>query len=90
MLPAIGEATMQHTVRANYDSEMHDSSIITSSLPFSTTVQASQHLKQPESPSPLSASHLPDLYTPSSAQYFEPLSPGCYRDLQASPYHVKH
>jgi len=24
MLPAIGEATMQHTVRANYDSEMHD------------------------------------------------------------------
>jgi len=24
MLYAIGEATMQHTVRANYDSEMHD------------------------------------------------------------------
>jgi hypothetical protein len=24
MLHAIGEATMQHTVRANYDSEMHD------------------------------------------------------------------
>jgi hypothetical protein len=24
MLNAIGEATMQHTVRANYDSEMHD------------------------------------------------------------------
>ena len=24
MLPAIGEATMQHTVRANYDSEMHN------------------------------------------------------------------
>jgi hypothetical protein len=24
MLPAIGEAAMQQTVRANYDSEMHD------------------------------------------------------------------
>ena len=24
MLPAIGEAAMQHTVRANYDSEMHN------------------------------------------------------------------
>ncbi len=24
MLHALGEATMQHTVRANYDSEMHD------------------------------------------------------------------
>lgn len=24
MLPAIGDATMQQTVRANYDSEMHD------------------------------------------------------------------
>ena len=24
MLPAIGDATMQHTVRANYDSEIHD------------------------------------------------------------------
>ena len=24
MLPAIGDATMQHTVRANYDSEMHN------------------------------------------------------------------
>ena len=27
MLPAIGEATMQHTVRANYDSEMHDQAL---------------------------------------------------------------
>ena len=24
MLPAIGDATMQHTVRANYDNEMHN------------------------------------------------------------------
>jgi hypothetical protein len=27
MLHAIGEATMQHTVRANYDSEMYDQQI---------------------------------------------------------------
>ena len=27
MLPAIGEAAMQHTVRANYDSEMYDQQI---------------------------------------------------------------
>ena len=27
MLNAIGEATMQHTVRANYDSEMYDQQI---------------------------------------------------------------
>jgi hypothetical protein len=27
MLHAIGEAAMQHTVRANYDSEMHDQDI---------------------------------------------------------------
>lgn len=28
MLPAIGEATMQQTVRANYDSEMHNQGLV--------------------------------------------------------------
>jgi hypothetical protein len=28
MLPAIGEATIQHTVRANYDSEMYNQDLV--------------------------------------------------------------
>ena len=45
MLPAIGDATMQHTVRANYDSEMHSQDL---AVKKSEQIRESRPVEKPE------------------------------------------